>query len=232
MHTTHTHTHTPHTHARTHTHSHTTHRLDLCPGDRASRGLSGQCQCRHNASRASVVPPSVAPLPLLCQDAREVLRGDIELAKPSLELIVVDGAVAVRVELGEELLHELIVVLGVVLDRCDGLQSNGQVCRGGRVSGRAGRSRQHGTCHTCTCTCTCRHGGTLRAGLRGGLAEVVRALEFLLGRVDEGLGGETRRTAEVSRASARDHAAVHALAQPRREDLSGVRGEWSVVSGE
>ena len=71
-------------------------------------------------------PPSVAPLPLLCQDAREVLRGDIELAKPSLELIVIDGAVAVRVELGEELLHELIVVLGVVLDRRDGLQSNGR----------------------------------------------------------------------------------------------------------
>ena len=67
------------------------------------------------------VPPSVAPLPLLCQDAREVLRGDIEPAKPSLELTVVDGAVAVRVELGEELLHELLVVLGIVLDRRDGL---------------------------------------------------------------------------------------------------------------
>merc|ERR1740130_1748142 len=69
-------------------------------------------QSRHSASRASV-----APLPLLCQDAREALRGDVETAQPSLELIVVDGAIAVRVELGEELLHELLVILGIVLDR-------------------------------------------------------------------------------------------------------------------
>mmetsp|Transcript_44335 Transcript_44335/g.106524 ORF Transcript_44335/g.106524 Transcript_44335/m.106524 type:complete len:561 (-) Transcript_44335:17-1699(-) len=127
-------------------------------------------QSRQIASRASV-----APLPLLCQDAREALRGDVETAQPSLELIVVDGAVAVRVELGEELLHELLIILGIVLDRRD--------------------------------------------GLRGREAEVVGALELLLDRTDEGLGGETRRAAQVARAFAGDHAAVHALAQPRREDL-------------